>query len=117
MKKLLSLAILASTMALTACGGGDSDSSGSTSIQPTNNSTPAFPTTGNNTTPAPTGNACEVNGSTVYATSTGCTYSHPTMNNGANITYTCTADKRIQSSIGINSKNVVLNGMTITCKP
>lgn len=117
MKKLLSLAILASTMTLTACGGGDSDSSGSTSTQPTNNSTPAFPTTtGNNTTPAPTGNACEVNGSTVYATSTGCTYSHPSMNNGANITYTCTADKRIQSSIGLNSKTIVLNGTTIMCK-
>ena len=46
MKALFSVAILASVMALTACGGGSSDSSGSSSsIQPNTQPTPTTPST------------------------------------------------------------------------
>lgn len=132
MKKFSILAtIIASSMVLTACGGGDSGSSGSdatvpaspttpsttpvpsTTPAPSTNPTPA-PTTG--TTPTNTSNACAINGSTVYATAGGCTYANPAINGGASITYTCSGG-RVSSSIGISAANIILNGVTITCKP
>lgn len=118
MKALLTTTMLAAAMTLTACGGGSSDSSGEqVAVKKDTIPTPTTPTT-----PAPknqTGkksNVCETNGSTVYATATGCIYSSPGLNNGADITYTC-SNGRVNSTLGLSAKNINLNGITITCKP
>lgn len=121
MKALLTTAMLAVAMTLTACGGGSSDSSGEqVAVKKDTIPTPTTPTT-----PAPknqTGkksNVCETNGSTVYATATGCIYSVPSFNNGADITYTCSNGRVTSTSTStlISGKNINLNGITITCKP
>lgn len=121
MKALLTTTMLAVAMTLTACGGGSSDSSGEqVAVKKDTIPTPTTPTT-----PAPknqTGkksNVCETNGSTVYATATGCIYSSPGLNNGADITYTC-SNGRVNSTSGLSTlstENINLNGVTITCKP
>lgn len=121
MKALLTTTMLAAAMTLTACGGGSSDSSGEqVAVKKDTIPTPTTPTT-----PAPknqTGkksNVCETNGSTVYATATGCIYSVPSFNNGADITYTCSNGRVTSTSTStlISGKNINLNGITITCKP
>lgn len=112
MKTLSALTVLlASAMTLTACGGGSSDSSGGT----TTTTTTTTPSTATNTG-ANGLTSCPVTGSTVYATTSGCTYSSPAINSGASITYTCVGG-RVNSSIGMSAKNINLNGITITCKP
>ena len=118
MKKISLLAsLLVNTMALSACGGGSSDSSGSNN---TTSATPA-PTNPAPANPAPTNpapnNVCEINGTNVYATKNGCTYSNQAVNKGENITYTCTADNRVQSATDISAKTITFNGTTIMCKP
>ncbi|OOS21674.1 hypothetical protein B0682_03195 [Moraxella lincolnii] len=121
MKALFTTTMLAAAMTLTACGGGSSDSSGEqVAVKKDTIPTPTTPTT-----PAPknqTGkksNVCETNGSTVYATATGCIYSVPSFNNGADITYTCSNGRVTSTSTStlISGKNINLNGITITCKP
>lgn len=125
MKALLTTTMLAAAMTLTACGGGSSDSSGEqVAVKKDTVKKDTIPTPTTPTTPAPknqTGkksNVCETNGSTVYATATGCIYSSPAINKGADITYTC-SNGRVNStstSTLISSKNLNLNGITITCK-
>lgn len=125
MKALLTTTMLAAAMTLTACGGGSSDSSGEqVAVKKDTVKKDTIPTPTTPTTPAPknqTGkksNVCETNGSTVYATATGCIYSSPGLNNGANITYTC-SNGRVTSTVGLSAagENINLNGVTITCKP
>lgn len=123
MKALLTTTMLAAAMTLTACGGGSSDSSGEqVAVKKDTVKKDTIPTPTTPTTPAPknqTGknsNVCETNGSTVYATATGCIYSSPGLNNGADITYTC-SNGRVNSTLGLSAKNINLNGITITCKP
>lgn len=126
MKALLTTTMLAVAMTLTACGGGSSDSSGEqVAVKKDTVKKDTIPTPTTPTTPAPknqTGkksNVCETNGSTVYATATGCIYSSPGLNNGADITYTC-SNGRVNSTSGLSTlstENINLNGVTITCKP
>lgn len=123
MKALFTTTMLAAAMTLTACGGGSSDSSGEqVAVKKDTVKKDTIPTPTTPTTPAPknqTGkksNVCETNGSTVYATATGCIYSSPGLNNGANITYTC-SNGRVNSTLGLSAENINLNGITITCKP
>lgn len=123
MKALLTTTMLAAAMTLTACGGGSSDSSGEQvavkkdTVKKDTIPTPTTPASTNQT--GKKSNVCETNGSTVYATATGCIYSSPGLNNGADITYTC-SNGRVTStptSTLISGKNINLNGITITCKP
>lgn len=123
MKALFTTTMLAAAMTLTACGGGSSDSSGEqVAVKKDTVKKDTIPTPTTPTTPAPknqTGknsNVCETNGSTVYATATGCIYSSPGLNNGADITYTC-SNGRVNSTLGLSSESIKLNGITITCKP
>lgn len=126
MKQVSILAmVLTSAMALTACGGGDSDSSGGVETNPVNSTntpvttnpttTTTTPTT-TTTTPTQTAGTCAISGTNVYATTTGCTYANPSLNNGAAVTYTCVGD-RVNSNIGISAKTINLNGAVISCKP
>lgn len=123
MKALLTTTMLAAAMTLTACGGGSSNSSGEqVAVKKDTVKKDTIPTPTTPTTPAPknqTGkksNVCETNGSKVYATATGCIYSSPNLNNGADITYTC-SNGRVNSTLGLSSESINLNGITITCKP
>ena len=125
MKALFTTTMLAAAMTLTACGGGSSDSSGEqVAVKKDTVKKDTIPTPTTPTTPAPknqTGkksNVCETNGSTVYATATGCIYSSPGLNKGADITYTC-SNGRVTSNVGISAASGIinLNGVTITCKP
>lgn len=128
MKQVSILAmVLTSAMALTACGGGDSDSSGGVETNPVNSTntpvttnptttTTTPTTTTTTTTPTQTAGTCAISGTNVYATTTGCTYANPSLNNGAAVTYTCVGD-RVNSNIGISAKTINLNGAVISCKP
>lgn len=125
MKALFTTTMLAAAMTLTACGGGSSNSSGEqVAVKKDTVKKDTIPTPTTPTTPAPknqTGkksNVCETNGSTVYATPTGCIYSSPGLNKGADITYTC-SNGRVTSNVGISAASGIinLNGVTITCKP
>lgn len=123
MKALFTTTMLAAAMTLTACGGGSSNSSGEqVAVKKDTVKKDTIPTPTTPTTPAPknqTGkksNVCETNGSKVYATVTGCIYSSPNLNNGADITYTC-SNGRVNSTLGLSSESIKLNGITITCKP
>ena len=127
MKILTGIVLLGAALALSACGG-DSDSSGSKSTE--TKSTPSK----NQTTPeggnakvynASTTNACEVNSKTneVYATSKGCNFAHPTLQNGTPLNYKCVSDERVygnQGGLNITAKTINLKAagqsLTVLCK-
>lgn len=112
MKALFSVAILASVMALTACGGGSSDSSGSSSsIQPNTQPTPTTPSTN------PTIKACATEGTTITGTKgEKCTFSIPKYNNGATDTLECPVTGGVKAS-GLNGGNKIeILGTTLLCK-
>lgn len=144
MKKLLSLAVLASTMTLTACGG-DSDSSGSNSVSSTFTKTlsngnvyscptqSSFDACGSDSTCKATNctatkivtpivdpttlAACEVSGTNIYGTKgKSCTFAISGLNGGATQTLTC------NTSGGGTTNNITfgtsfnLNGMALSCK-
>lgn len=111
MKHLLSTTVLGFTLALAACGG-SSDSSGDTSAT-TDSSTNTAPAATTPTTDTK-GNACAVSGKVVTATASGCTFSSPGINGGADVTYTCSGG-RVSSSIGISAQTINLNGIKIQC--
>lgn len=115
MKALFSVAILASVMALTACGGGSSDSSGSSSsIQPNTQPTPTTPTTPSTN---PTIKACAIEGTTITGTKgEKCTFNIPKYNNGATSTLECPVTGGAKLGGIISSSAIQMNGMTLLCK-
>ncbi|WP_410471619.1 hypothetical protein ACGTJS_07515 [Faucicola mancuniensis] len=115
MKALFSVAILASVMALTACGGGSSDSSGSSSsIQPNTQPTPTTPTTPSTN---PTIKACAIEGTTITGTKgEECTFNNPKYNKGATSTLECPVTGGVKlGGISAGTK-IEINGMTLLCK-
>ena len=115
MKALFSVAILASVMALTACGGGSSDSSGSSSsIQPNTQPTPTTPTTHSTN---PTIKACATEGTTITGTKgEECTFNNPKYNKGATSTLECPVTGGVKlGGISAGTK-IEINGMTLLCK-
>lgn len=146
MKKLLSLSILLSTMALTACGGGDSDSSGG-SINNTTNYTKTLSNGNVYKCPSETAltscttdgtcktasctatkivtpvvdqstlSACEVSGTNIYGTKgKSCTFSISGFNGGKPQTLVCNTTGG-GSTNGISFGNsFTLNGMVLSCK-
>nr|WP_315041039.1 hypothetical protein [uncultured Moraxella sp.] len=112
MKALFSVAILASVMALTACGGGSSDSSGSSSsIQPNTQPTPTTHSTN------PTIKACATEGTTITGTKgEECTFNNPKYNKGATSTLECPVTGGVKlGGISAGTK-IEINGMTLLCK-
>ena len=115
MKALFSVAILASVMALTACGGGSSDSSGSSSsIQPNTQTTPTTPTTPSTN---PTIKACATEGTTITGTKgENCTFSIPKYNKGATSTLECPVTGGVKVG-GLNGgAKIEINGIVLLCK-
>ena len=118
MKALFSVAILASVMALTACGGGSSDSSGSSSsIQPNTQPTPTTPTTPTTPSTNPTIKACAIEGTTITGTKgEECTFNNPKYNKGATSTLECPVTGGVKlGGISAGTK-IEINGMTLLCK-
>tara|TARA_R110002049_G_scaffold260818_1_gene436803 strand:- start:398 stop:763 length:366 start_codon:yes stop_codon:yes gene_type:complete len=119
MNKFVSVLVLGSALALSACGG-DSDSSGS------NNTTPAKPTptnpTPNNPKPTnPTSATCASTGTspaTVNVTvpnNGSCTYSASFVNSGAKVTYSCSNGTLNAGGSIHGSGSVNLNNYQFSC--
>lgn len=107
MKALFTTAMLAVAMTLTACGGGSSDSSGH---QPNQQDKPNNAQSDQSVNK----NACQVNGNSVYVTSSGCTFSHPQINKGEDLKYVCQNGK--VSNGFTTGQKVTLQGYTFVCK-
>lgn len=118
MKALLSSVILASAMLLTACGGGDSDSSGSETVtKPTTNQTENTSVTGEVV-------QCSVEGKSISTTKgKQCLYEKPAEK--MNVFIKCKTDGMYVdgniSGVGLTetkfvSNTTVINGYTLSCK-
>ena len=110
MNKFLSVLVLGSALALSACGG-DSDSSGSdnnTPAKPTTPTAPATPTKPTSATCISTGTSPATVNVTVPNNGS-CTYSAPVVNSGAKVTYSCSNGTLnsggVTSGGGININN------------
>ncbi len=107
--KLLSVLLLGAALGLTACGG-DSDSSGSTNVTPTDPK-PKPPII----TPPATTTTCQTTATDITVpNNSSCTFSLPKYNSGAISTVTC--NNGTVSLGGITAgKGITINGVTISC--
>lgn len=111
MNKLMMTAIMGIAIALTACGG-DSDSSGSYTSTSKPDPKPSTPSTN----PQPTIAQCKSEGNNIFVPNNqSCSISLPRVNNGANLTYTCSNGVLTASGITARSGAITLNGVTIKC--
>lgn len=120
MRHLLCLMVMASSLALTACGG-SSDSSGSGPAKTPDNSNVNTGGQQAKLYNTATDNACTINTTTneVYATTSGCNFAHPSLNAGAALTYTCVANGRVngmQGGLNLTAKTLTLtlNNQSVT---
>lgn len=122
MKKMLSGLVLASTFVLTACGGGDSDSSATN----TQNSQITNDFSGNTEGPA-----CKVTGNVIYVpnSGSGCGYQNKELTNGKLYVYDCDVGDVVKEARSLDDEPVVVanapnkkdyifegKGVTVTCQ-
>ncbi len=113
MKKLVSLVVFGSALALSACGG-SSDSSGGLSLGKTGSG-------GSGHTPSSVGSSktCKTSadGKIVNVTVEGCKYSVAGFNHGKRQTYTCvSANGRVETK-GRSGNPLVINDVIFECTP
>lgn len=120
MRKVLGSLVLASTFVLTACGGGDSDSSSDTK--------PAKVDTTKYANEFTKDHACKVTDNVIRVPKddVGCAYQHKDLTAGEMVVYACGAEDKVLSTEGEekvianakNGKDFVFDGdvLTVTCQ-